>query len=425
MIKPQQIIETTIVFSLVALCFAGKGVLDSFGYIMGTEATSAYTKIHPISYLLFGLLALKLITLDLKLLKTLFFNKSVLFYLISVFGLLGYLIISDNASSMSFIIDTLLIPVLFFVYFKTTSKEAQQRAIDFAIFFILINSSIAIFERLQATNLFPITYTYGEVFRSTALLGHPLNNALITLVFVLLILVININPIKKNTCLSILLLSLMCYGARGCLFAAVIGIFLLYVIPAIFSQNAYFKGSKLVSITLIFLGGIVLAIMLFYSSFGERLVDVSFFDDSANTRTQALDLINFNSLSDYFWSMPQNEIDLLTFHFKIGIIENFLVVWILKFGLIFSGIILVTLFNFLYTNFRESNKIIGIIILLLFLGAAVTNNSLATNTSALLLFVNLFLLQSEKYSLIFSPIVKKTTLEKLPLQTFPSLSPKY
>ncbi|HRH44375.1 MAG TPA: hypothetical protein PKY82_22260, partial [Pyrinomonadaceae bacterium] len=94
MIKPQQIIETTIVFSLVALCFAGKGVLDSFGYIMGTEATSAYTKIHPISYLLFGLLALKLITLDLKLLKTLFFNKSVLFYLISVFGLLGYLIIS-------------------------------------------------------------------------------------------------------------------------------------------------------------------------------------------------------------------------------------------------------------------------------------------------------------------------------------------
>ncbi|MBD0258582.1 MAG: hypothetical protein ICV83_22940, partial [Cytophagales bacterium] len=48
-------------FVVVGLCFVGMNVLESVGYVMGTNATNPLTKIHPLTYCMAGVLVANLL----------------------------------------------------------------------------------------------------------------------------------------------------------------------------------------------------------------------------------------------------------------------------------------------------------------------------------------------------------------------------
>lgn len=379
---------------LTVLLFLGIGVLGSFGYDMGSAATTNLTKIHPSSYFILFITffnSKKII----KVAKA--YHNSVWYGLLLIVLIFIYLAVTNNLTSVSFIVDTLLSPMLILLNFKLVSNETKLKAQKLAMSLILINSIMAIIERAINYNFLPITTTYGEVFRSTALLGHPLNNALITCVFIFFTLLAKMKLLRKSIYLTIMLAALVCYGARGALYTSFAALFLLFVLPAYFSDGRYYR--KLNKGTLTFLVSVIMAAigyLIFFTPFGERLLQVSFFDDSAAVRVQSIDLIDWDNLSGYLFAKTQKEVDSIMYMGGIEIIENFFVGWVLKFGLIIAVLLVVFYFRMFLATMVINKKIMRLMVIFLFFAAASTNNSLVTGTQVMSLFILLFCLLSNR-----------------------------
>jgi hypothetical protein len=207
--------------------------------------------------------------------------------------------------------------------------------------------------------------------------------------------------------MTVLFTALICFGARGSLYAGILGLLLLFIIPVFVSRKLYFR--RINKMNMIFLIGAMLGLLSYLTlntTLGERLVEASFYDSSAEVRTQAFDVINFDNLGDYLVAKSQNEIDTMSYYAEVEIIENFFIIWILKFGLIITFLLLLFLYQLFYARipFNSSMKK-HLIVGLLFLAAA-TNNSLATNTQTLSIFV-----------ILFSVSRKKDVLNTIPINT--------
>ena len=385
---------------LVALCFLGMNVLNQVGYVMGRDAVSAFTKIHPLTYLLFGLLLLNVLLLDYSLLRAIFSSRPSRFYALTLLALLAYLVLSGTASAIGYIFDTLLVPVLVLGYLRTLPPDIAARAPHYALVGVLLNSAGAIAERVLSHNFFPLAEDlFGDVFRSSSLLGHPLNNALITFVFVVFVLVTELPTVRKWSYLLVLLTALICYGARASLYVSGAAVAGLYLFPLFFSERPYYRRSSKLGVgVLVALSALGLGYLVLFTPFGERLVDASFFDDSsAGARVEALNLVDFSRPSDFLWARSQERIDYLMYLYNIYIIENFLIVWLLKFGLLFSGLLAAALFCFLRFTSRLASGPYALLAVGLFFITAATNNSLASSTSVITLFVILFATPAPKY----------------------------
>ena len=390
------------VFGLVALCFLGANVLAKMGYTMGSEATSTFTKVHPLTYLVFAIVGANLVLFDYSLLRNLFSSRPARLYLLALLALLVYLVVSGTANAVGYIFDTLLMPVLVLAYLRSLPPDIAARAPHYALGFILLNSAGAIVERVLSRNFFPLRDDlFGDVFRASSLLGHPLNNALITFVFVLFVLVAEFGTLRKWTYLLVLLTALVCYGARGSLYVSVLAIFLLYLVPLFFSRRPYFvQASKLGAGVLLVLSAVGIGYLVLFTPFGERLLNASFYDDnSAGARVEVLNLVDFSQPANYLWAKSQERIDYQQHLFGIYIIENFLIVWLLKFGLVFATVLTGALFLFLRYSSRLAAWPYAWLTVGLFFVTAATNNSLASSTSAIVLFVVLFAVPSPRHRL--------------------------
>lgn len=391
-----------LILTVAALCFFGMGVLSFAGYEMGSDAPSTFTKIHPVSYILLFASLINISRLNDKAQVFRGVANNIpeyrLLALIAVIFL--YLYLSGNLSSISFIVDTLLCPVLLSLNFRHYPGRFKWDARNLCIRMVLLNSYIAIFERIFSINLFPINAYFGDVFRSTALLGHPLNNALITLVAFLYAASVPIPLMRKMYIMTVFLTGLICFGARGSLYVAVLSLFLFFIIPVFVSKSAYFKRINKAWIML--LVGTMTALLLYLmlnTTLGERLVQASFYDSSAEVRTQAFDVINFHDIGSYLFAKSQSEIERMSYYADVEIIENFFIVWMLKFGLIITLLLLLFIYRLFYARLPVKGKINRHLVILMLLFAAATNNSLATNTQALSVFVIFFVIPQPVKSL--------------------------
>ena len=403
------IINGYLLLSVTGVCFLGMGVLSFLGYEMGADAPTNFTKIHPVSYLLLASTVLNLFRVkDMEAVLRGYRNNKLEFRVLTlIIAIFIYLYFTNNLSSVSFIVDTLLCPVLVALNFNYYPERLKRNARKLCVQLILLNSYIAIGERIFSINLFPIDSYFGDIFRSTALLGHPLNNALITLVVFLYVASVAIPVWRKIYIMTVLFTALICFGARGSLYAGILGLLLLFIIPVFVSRKLYFR--RINKMNMIFLIGAMLGLLSYLTlntTLGERLVEASFYDSSAEVRTQAFDVINFDNLGDYLVAKSQNEIDTMSYYAEVEIIENFFIIWILKFGLIITFLLLLFLYQLFYARipFNSSMKK-HLIVGLLFLAAA-TNNSLATNTQTLSIFV-----------ILFSVSRKKDVLNTIPINT--------
>jgi len=369
------------------------GALSFLGYEMGSDAPSNFTKIHPVAYLLIGASLINLSRIENKAAIIWGYgnNKHEFRLLGLVVIIFAYLYATKNLSSVSFIVDTLLCPVLIALNFSYYPEQLKWNTRKWCVQLILLNSYVAIGERLFSVNLFPVTAHFGDIFRSTALLGHPLNNALITLVVFIYVAAVAIPVKRKIYIMTVLFTALICFGARGALYVSILALLLLFIIPAFVSRSPYFKKINKANIILLVAGMLgMLVYLTLNTTLGERLVDASFYDSSAEVRTQAFDVIDINEIGQYLGAKSQDDIDTMSYYAEVEIIENFFIIWILKFGLLITAVLLLLLYRLFYARIPIRSGIKKhIMVLLLFAGAA-TNNSLATNTQTLSIFVILF-----------------------------------
>jgi hypothetical protein len=134
-------------------------------------------------------------------------------------------------------------------------------------------------------------------------------------------------------------------------------------------------------------GVIFLFYLIFDTKFGARLLEASLFDEgSAGVRLKVWSLLNdFNSYQLLFGINDRTIENTMQTH-SIDIIENFWLYWVFQFGLVFLIPLAIMLFYFLKNLLKNFKRFDKIFLIVVFLGVASTNNSLASDTAALLIF---------------------------------------
>ncbi len=200
---------------------------------------------------------------------------------------------------------------------------------------------MAIVERIISTSFFPITFDYDfESFRSTALLGHPLNNALITSFLTLFFILISESTSKKFIYFSVGVLAIFAFGGRASL-ATVLVAFPFILFSDLNSYSSKIAINKFFSYLVIFILAFLFDFYIFSNtSFGERISNgFRFEDEGAEVRSRVFDLFEHFSFSQLLLGISQEEIVRVMYLEQVEIIENFWIIWIFKYGIILTVIL--------------------------------------------------------------------------------------
>lgn len=246
-----------------------------------------------------------------------------------------------------------IMPMIISISFENLHKRQLIIVRKVVLLFFIIECSMAIIERIYMMNILNVeAYTdlYSNVeaweFRSTALLGHPLMNAMAVAVIMSFIITSNLSKSIKIGLLLMGYLSLFCFNARG----AIVVTTLLYSIY-LFKMIKNSPKKKRISIILIFiLVSMGIGYIVINSSLGGRLLhDDKLFDGSAMTRIQVFNFYKFIGNTDLLIGNPDSYL-YVTSKLRAGGVENGPIVLILDYGIIFTIPLLISLFIFQYTK---------------------------------------------------------------------------
>lgn len=385
MLRPYFICSAVIILAF----FLGGYMLEGMGIQYVSEGGTPLLKIHIYSYIILltiGLFTLKegvkeqLLHLD-TLVKPWLFSVIMVSFVI-LYGLFRY-----GTSGMAYIIDTFLTPLLFLLLLSRLNTEECQRLLSLIAGLLLFNSILAILEFISGTRVTSVEFSSFSYFRSSALLTHPLNNALITAGLTLL--VFNKTRIPNVIYLSIILLAMFAFGGR-----AAIGILLLFstvaCIPYVFRFFTHgieiSKQRFATMLCLLYFAIIAMGFVLIESGITERIMSKLHVDESASARFDVFYLLEQLSLTEWLFGASANLQSAIDLYIGISVIENFIIAWIFSFGLICTIPLLLVLIIMFGSLTRQVGELAFMAVPVFFF-VSITNNSLTTKTPALLLMI--------------------------------------
>ncbi|RYU46109.1 hypothetical protein ERW49_10595 [Aliivibrio finisterrensis] len=395
MLRPYFICSAVIILAF----FLGGYMLEGMGIQYVSEGGTPLLKIHVYSYII--LLTIGLFTLKEGVKEQLFhldtLAKPWLFSVIMVSFVIIYGLFRYGTSGMAYIIDTFLTPLLFLLLLSRLNENECQRLLSLVAGLLFFNSIIAIIEFITASRVVNVDISSFSYFRSTALLTHPLNNALITAG--LTILIFNRTRIPSIIYLSIILLAMFAFGGR-----AALGILLLFSFIAslpyvfrFFTHGIEISKQRFATmLCLSYFAIIAVGIVLIKSGITERIISKLHVDESASARFDVFYLLDQLSLTEWLFGASANLQSAIDLYLGISVIENFIIGWIFSFGLIFTIPLLLVLVILFGSLLLRAGGISYIAVPAFFL-VSITNNSLTTKTPALLFMITtLFLISRIK-----------------------------
>ena len=382
------------VFALFSF-FVFTPLLNKLGYV-GGETGPAYFKILPSTYIIILSFFFVLFTKS-EMFWGIFYRKRYGFaFLALCLILVIYIVFQNRTSSIAFMADTLFASAMLAIILPKYDRKLNLGVQRIILLFFISDCLFAVFERLISHNFFQPTYMhvlseyFARAFRSTALLGHPLNNAL---TIVIIMGFIYLSRIKyKNQLIILGLTSLLCFGSRGAIYGFIsLTAMHYFMFRVIYNKNTFsiIKSSNKIYTYLYFiLGGILLLWLLFYTHFGDRLLSVSVYDDSsAGARVRLYAILDDVSFHDILWGVSTQKILAIQARLELEIIENFWLQWILRFGLVFTVFLFISITALLYNRLHYLYVNERVYLIFLFFMVASTNNSLATSTGAISTFI--------------------------------------
>lgn len=265
------------------LFFLGGQALDLLGWAYTSSSGSAITKIHPVTYIAaIGALAALLS------LRPVYWRYVVslpfLLFILAAAGLI-YRAISIQKSGeigggeASGAIVTWITPALILIILQAVQKDQFNRLAATLRVFFVVNSVMALAERLVGHRFVPgfLDLETGES-RATALLGHPLNGALLTGLLIVALVTAprrGITPWIRLPEISLHMLAMFAFGGRS---ALILTPFIL-VISAVFGRQRNFGRGGSFFQRAIPLAAIAAGIMLLF-------LKVPFVDETLNRFTQ-------------------------------------------------------------------------------------------------------------------------------------------
>jgi len=290
----------------------------------------------------------------------------------------------DGAQHAIFFI---IVPMLISILLGMQNANVKQHIKKIILLFFILECLLSIYERVFLLNIFPNVLTEHTVhsqianrgiFRSSAFLGHALNNALCVAVILGYILVAQKQNLIKIFLVALGLLSLLCFNARAaaliCTFTAIV--YLIHFVR---------KNHKKNVIRSFFL--LILAASMTYLSYyfmvnyelGGRLLQGELMDGSAMTRVNVLDAFNYINDSDFWLGNSANYLPVMYNLNALGV-ENSYVVIIINYGIVMSICLFIAYFFWIKRLLKPYSRFDKFIILVTFIIVGSTNNGLAAST---------------------------------------------
>ncbi len=376
-----------VVIALFLSVVLGGYLLENLGIAYVSEGGSPVQKIHLYSYII--LLSVALLSLSQGLKKTLGslgrFSNIWLFSMLCLTFVILYGLAKYGTSGMAYLINTFLSPLLIFPLLARLNRKQLSNIVKLIAYLILINSLLALVEYALQNRFVDVEFSSFSHFRSTALMTHPLNNALITVSVAILL--CSQTRLPNFFYFGVTVLALFSFGGRAalavfCLGAMSVGLPVMWRSLVQGSQVSKVKFALLV--VLGYLSCAAFVGVLFGTGITERIASKMYVDNSAMARFDVFYLLEQLQPNEWLFGASENLLRNIESYIGISVIENYIVGWIFTFGLVGTVPLMMCLLSPLLYFFFHGKLSIKISILV-FLVAGISNNSLATKTPVLLI----------------------------------------
>ncbi len=376
--------------------------LLALGWQYGEAGSNPLQKLHPATYMAAGLVALAAIQRGNPLtavVQALSEHPLIVVYLMGVAGLLAHATLVVGLPAAGFI-DTFILPVMVLFLVRDVSPERRLALAQVMHVFMAVNAALGVVEMETGFRLTPIFVegeTLEEEWRASALLGHPLGNALLTGAYMILILAGQDRGLPKVLRAPALLLAaagMVAFGGRaatGFVLVALVYILLARLVRVLAGEP--FDSRTLLAMLLAF-PFIALAVVAlndagFFEQFVARLADD---EGSASTRVAMLELFKHVGWYDLlFGPDPRFIASLMSMYGLTYGIESFWVAMIFQHGIVVAVPFFLCLFAFAAELLRGTGRA-GVLLMLYFFAVASASLSLSAKSVVFAIFVLLLMI---------------------------------
>lgn len=308
---------------------------------------------------------------------------------------LVWAVLWHGSSGAANIIDSLLIPAIAAVTVSMFEAQRRYRCLQLIVGMLVVNSLLGIGETLMHTRLIPLTIgsqpVIEDIFRPSALFGHPLTNSMITATLLPAVLYLRISTAWKSAIALLLWVGVLAFGGRTgfVLSTLAYGVCFIVLLTRMTVQGRFGYTQITGGLLLGMVGVVLIASAIAASGIGERIFLSLSWDGSAAVRVRIWDVFDYLDIKG--WLVGVDPTDLPLLNSRLGLeeseaIENFWLVMFLRVG--WSGFVvfasgMVLAFAWLW---RSSHGALRVAVCLFFVIAS-SNNSLATKTDALVLLM--------------------------------------
>jgi hypothetical protein len=308
-------------------------------------------------------------------------------------------------SGAAFIIDTLITPALCAHVVLMLDSRQRHMCLAMIVAVLVANTLIGLAEGMLQHRLIPFRIAseaeiVEDFFRPTALMGHPLTNALITASLLPVAIYLRIGMAWRCLIMMLLWIGVLAFGGRTSFVVATLlygGCFGIMVTGNILrGRFSYLQllGGALATVFVATLAGLAIAV----SGIGERVFRNLVWDNSASVRTRIWNVFDFVSAPDMLVGVSPSAIaDLvwrLGLHGPGETIENFWLGMALQLGAIGFVPFAIAMGAAMWWLWKSSRGAMRLSVAVFFISAS-SNNSLSSKTVGLaMLFVAVALVRN-------------------------------
>lgn len=371
-------------------------MLYDLGFNYAGAGGNIFEKVHPGTWMLLLALLLKAIGggNPLGMMDDFVKSRALVIYLLGLAALFGYTILARGTPFTPWI-DTYLMPALIYVAITNMSaRDIRTMAVSIQVL-LFANALLGLYESLTGYRF--STYVAGEFlidqdWRATALLGHPLANALATGSYVIILALgggRDLPKVLRALMLLLQLLAMTAFGGRSSLVISlliVVAIGLFRMVRFCMGARVDFRQLGLTLLTVPFFGA-ALALVAnagFFDRMAQRFIEDN---GSAKARIVMLQMFDTFSWEDLLIGPDPERIG--TLQYMMGIeygIESFWIAFIVGNGLLISFVFFPALACFCWRIVAVTRPA-TIILFLYFFTLATSSVSISAKTVALGLLV--------------------------------------
>lgn len=381
-----------IVLIVLTAFFFGAYLLENLGVQYVSEGGAPLLKIHVYSYLIMTSVFVCLLRGGPSIyLSALGEFKQVWCCAFScILFVIFYGLYKQGLSGMAYLVDLIFTPLLLVPLLLSMTNLQKDYIIRLLAYLVLSNACIAILEFVFSRTLIAVEFSNFSHFRSSALLGHPLNNALILASLTMLLM--NKTRLPSIVYFFIVFMALFAFGGRGST-AIFLFAFGLLALPQM--KNFLTRGVPIPKLHFAFYqaGFIIVIFIIVYAlavtTIGDRILSKLYIDGSAQARFDVFILLDQLSLHEWLFGAGESIKNNIDFFIGMNVIENYLIGWIITFGFIGAIPLFVGIYSLpiKLTTQIDSKATLSVFILFF---TSITNNALSIKTPVVLLIVICF-----------------------------------